>query len=414
MTTPVHAEAPSLHGRMIQLDVLRGVAILLVLVRHSPVPWSYAGVARPAMLVLWRLGWTGVDLFFVLSGFLIGGLLFREIRTTGRLDVRRFLVRRGLKIWPAYLVYVAFVFCVVAYQTDLGRSFRAILPNLLHVQNYFGTPRGQTWSLAVEEHFYLALPLFLLLLLGVGRRRGAIIVGIPATAITLIFVCTTLRVALNSHKTFEMFTDQTATHLRIDGLFFGVLIAYLYHLRPEIMARIGRHRLILLIVGLAIISPMALYDLSGRAYIWTIGFTLLYVGYGMILIAFVHTTPGNGIAGKLISSRLARFVAWIGVFSYSIYLWQLDLAVAPVERWVLPHLPHHPLTLLWVLGWIAYLVLAVVTGVIAAKLIEIPALAIRDRLFPARVAGLAVRRVTPSASLAASPAAESEFSTTPG
>ena len=60
---------------------------------------------------LWmRFGWTGVDLFFVLSGFLVGGLLFRELRQQSGLDVRRFIIRRGFKIWPSYLVFLAAIF----------------------------------------------------------------------------------------------------------------------------------------------------------------------------------------------------------------------------------------------------------------------------------------------------------------
>jgi peptidoglycan/LPS O-acetylase OafA/YrhL len=379
--TPV---PPATGGRMIQLDVLRGVAILLVLARHAVVPWSMAGPFRPITLTLWRFGWTGVDLFFVLSGFLIGGLLFNEIKKTNHLDVKRFLIRRGFKIWPAYFVYIAFVFCVIAHQAGWRQSFHAVLPNLLHVQNYLGTPRGQTWSLAIEEHFYLALPLFLLLLLALGRRRGSILVGVPATAAFLIVVCTSLRFIFNGHHAFHMFPDQTATHLRIDSLFFGVLLAYGYHLRPDLMRRLARHRLALLIVGLLLISPMALHDLSERPYIWTIGFTMLYVGYGLILIAFVYTNPGEGLAGKLILSGPSRTVAWIGLFSYSIYLWQFDLAVNPVEAWVLPHLPHHPATLFWALGSAIYLLVAVVTGVILSKLVEMPVLALRERLFPRR------------------------------
>lgn len=123
---------------------------------------------------------------------------------------------------------------------------------------------------------------------------------------------------------------------------------------------------------------------------------MLYFGYGMILVAFVYTNPGEGISGKLLSSPPARVVAAIGVFSYSIYLWQFDVAVNPVEYHVVPHLPHHPLTLLWLLGSTVYLLMAVVAGVLAAKMVEIPALAVRDRLFPPRIAGPSAFRVVDS------------------
>src|SRR5215831_18752084 len=81
--------------RNAQLDALRAIAVLLVLGRHLP------------FFPLWiRVGWTGVDLFFVLSGFLISGLLFREYKATGGIRIGRFLVRRGFKIYPAYYLFL--------------------------------------------------------------------------------------------------------------------------------------------------------------------------------------------------------------------------------------------------------------------------------------------------------------------
>lgn len=96
--------------RLASLDALRGVAILLVLLHHPVVPFAWAGVVAPIAHVTYRVGWTGVDLFFVLSGFLVGGLLLRELRDNRRVDVRRFLTRRAFKIWPSYLLLIACVF----------------------------------------------------------------------------------------------------------------------------------------------------------------------------------------------------------------------------------------------------------------------------------------------------------------
>ena len=126
-----------------------------------------------------------MDLFFVLSGFLVGGLLFNELRGRGKLDVPRFLIRRGFKIWPSYYVYLAAVAVLMARRSVPGLA-ASLLPNLLNVQNYFGTPLQHTWSLAVEEHFYLALPL---LLLWAPRRRNStagMVVSIPAIPVIAI------------------------------------------------------------------------------------------------------------------------------------------------------------------------------------------------------------------------------------
>ncbi|MGA2230896.1 MAG: acyltransferase family protein, partial [Tepidisphaeraceae bacterium] len=101
---PITSPKPA--GRMVQLDVLRGVAILLVMGRHFAVSPTQAGWLSFPAGVWYVFGWTGVDLFFVLSGFLVGGLLLGELRKYGRLDVFRFIIRRIFKIWPAYYVLV--------------------------------------------------------------------------------------------------------------------------------------------------------------------------------------------------------------------------------------------------------------------------------------------------------------------
>jgi peptidoglycan/LPS O-acetylase OafA/YrhL len=374
------------HTRLMQLDVLRGVAILMVLLRHSSPKWALlpyydAGPLSRIMLFVGNIGWTGVDLFFVLSGFLIGGLLFREIKKTGRLDVRRFFIRRGLKIWPAYFFFLLVVLILASREIGFRAAFHALIPNFIHLQNYLGSPHGITWSLAVEEHFYLALPLFLLVIIPRRRDDGSM-PAIPIAAAVLIVVCTALRFT-NWNRPFDMYIQQTPTHLRIDGLFFGVLLAYLFHIKPALLARIARHRLALLVLGAALLAPMGFYDVPDHRWIWTIGYTMIYVGYGCILIACLFSPPGD-LLGNLLASRPAAVLAWVGVFSYSIYLWQFEISYIPIHKWVLRRLPHHPLSLYWLVGTAIYLLAAILGGALLARIVEFPVLKLRDRLFPAR------------------------------
>ena len=138
--------------RLKQLDVLRAVAVLLVLCSqvHS-FDW------------LQRCGWIGVDLFFVLSGFLVSGLLYSEYKKYGSLSPKRFLVRRGLKIYPAFYTFVIGS-VILMLLTRMKIPLDLLLAEILFVQNYYGALWGHTWSLCIEEHFYLLLTAGLYLL----------------------------------------------------------------------------------------------------------------------------------------------------------------------------------------------------------------------------------------------------------
>jgi len=164
-----------------QLDFLRCLAVTLVIGRHYDI------------LALWhRVGWTGVDLFFVLSGFLISGLLFGEYRSHGRIRVGRFLIRRGFKIYPAFYVFIAWSLGCYAL---LGKSipWGKFVAETVFVQNYLPGVWTHTWSLAVEEHFYFALPLVLLALVRIGRNAADPFRSIPWIYAAVAAVCFVLR-----------------------------------------------------------------------------------------------------------------------------------------------------------------------------------------------------------------------------
>src|SRR5277367_6183127 len=133
-----------------RLDVLRCVAVVTVILHHSGDSTFFT-----------QAGWTGVDLFFVLSGFLISGLLFSEYKKRRAISFKRFYIRRGLKIYPAFYVFLL----VTAVGGWWG--FHSVAPATMYlneiffVMNYLGGVWTHTWSLGVEEHFYIILPIFL-------------------------------------------------------------------------------------------------------------------------------------------------------------------------------------------------------------------------------------------------------------
>ena len=154
--------------------MLRAIAVLLVIGSH--LTWN----------AIWaRIGWTGVDLFFCLSGFLVSGLLFRDYKASGQIHWRRFIIRRGFKIYPAYYTLL---FASVIYFQIAGTPIRwkELWPDLFFVQDYTGGTWGHLWSLGIEEKFYLLLPLCLWLMVrkpqGEPFRRLPWFCGLVAAA----------------------------------------------------------------------------------------------------------------------------------------------------------------------------------------------------------------------------------------
>lgn len=378
--------------RSMPLDVLRGAAIFLVLFRHPVVHASEAGSLAPLARCLERIGWTGVDLFFVISGFLIGGLLFNELEKNSRIDKSRFFIRRAFKIWPGYLllVLVTFVQEMRHGNVSAAKAFYEVMPNLFHVQNYLWTLRGQTWSLAVEEHFYLILPLLLMLLTLRNRGRIAQIPAVPVVAGVLAVVCLCLRMWVTSRDPFNAFRNISPTHLRLDSLFWGVFLSYLYKFRPPWAEPALRHTRLLLVAGLLLVLPLAFFD-DSTPFAHTIGFTLLFIGYGCILLAFVSTAEGSGHLATVIFSPIGRCLAFAGVFSYAIYLWHIDFALAVLVHrldWIVPATA--PGALRWTVALLIYIPLATAAGVVMTKLIENPVLNLRNRLWPSKSLASAV------------------------
>ncbi len=315
-------------------------------------------------------GWVGVDLFFVLSGFLVSGLLFREFEKNGALRVGHFLIRRGFKIYPPFwlLIGVTVVRNVLQHK-DLSAG--PITAELLFVQNYFPGLWTHTWSLAVEEHFYLLLAFDFFIL---ARRRSARPFSvIPATFIAIALLCLTLRLAESIHAPFEHATHLFATHLRLDSLFFGVLLSYWFHLHPiRFLAVAQRFRYLLASCGVLLILPAFYFELISTPFIFTYGLTLFYLGSGCLLVA--------ALGMRSPTSRLGKAVAYVGSHSYSIYLWHFAVATWGTVAMSRLFGSHYN----WYLYAFLYLFGSIGLGIALANLIEIPILRLRDRLFPSR------------------------------
>ena len=358
-----------------RLDVLRCIALLCVLVRHSFVQLRVA-----------TAGWVGVDLFFVLSGFLISGLLFSEYKRRGSISFKRFIVRRWFKIYPAFCVFLAATLCVES-MTGRRSTMRQYLSEILYVQNYGKPIWNHTWSLAVEEHFYLFLPILLLLLIRFSANRADPFRLVPGIFVIVAFVCLVFRVVTVLHIPSANLPDWAyyrkaliPTHERIDSLLFGVTLGYLHHFRPDILAKaLGPKSNRGIAAGLSALMLLpCLFLPAGNWFMLTAGLTMLYLGFGTILMLSLH-------GQVVVPARFAGFVsglrgslAFVGVYSYSIYLWHG--AIQPwgtvfLRRWF--HLQLHGVPLV-----ASYFIISVSLGIAMSRLVEYPCLRLRDRLFP--------------------------------
>ncbi|MGA7221103.1 MAG: acyltransferase, partial [Candidatus Sulfotelmatobacter sp.] len=176
------------NNRNQMLDALRGIAILLVLGRHTLVS------------ELWnKVGWCGVDLFFVLSGFLISGLLFQEYKRYGNIRLKTFWLRRGMKIYPAFyictLAQTAVYVLMFGKYPGLPSPTHLFLIDATFLSSYFQGMSGHAWSLAIEEHFYFLLPVFLLVLVKLRPKKENPFASIPFAFLVIAIVSLLLRMA---------------------------------------------------------------------------------------------------------------------------------------------------------------------------------------------------------------------------
>jgi peptidoglycan/LPS O-acetylase OafA/YrhL len=352
---------------------------------------------QPFAIAWTTIGWAGVDLFFVLSGFLVSGLIFAEYRQHGRVDIRRFVIRRAFKIWPPYLVYIAVVAAWLAWQSDVVIAFiwTELWPNVFHVQNYFHTPRLHTWSLAVEEHFYLAVAVAFYWLLSRnsrGGRRRKLAKHIQATptvlpALPIFIVSCVVGLAALRHAAYlpEGPTNLNlyATHLRFDGLLVGTLLAYWTHFRPATLVPVQRRPLTAMLIGILFAAPTL--ALSPEASAWTagIGLTGLYVGFALVMVGWLNVANIHPVWRRLFRTGPASVLGQVGFYSYSIYLWHVDLAQTPIKKLVeVVGFSDVSPAMVWPIMTTIYVIVAVAFGGLLARWFEIPSLAVRDRLFP--------------------------------
>ncbi len=355
-------------SRLRQLDFLRGIAILLVLFRHE---------------YLFRfthtIGWIGVDLFFVLSGFFVSGLLFKEYLKFGNINPGRFLIRRGFKIYPIY--YIFYPIYLIPVIIKRGFNLTGFLGDITFLQNYvwgWGYAFGASWSLAVEEHFYFGLVFFLWLCIKKQWIKlqppidDSRISRIEIAMLSIMLLCLIGRIISNYLFPFLLVQHFTMTHVKADTLLAGVLIGYLYHFRINYLKNIfKKYKKPAMVLAIALVAWTPFIRPFHSFFAKTFGFTTLYISFGIVLILFLLTENINDKLNYFFSKTIVNFISKIGVCSYAIYIIHSFMNIHI-------HLPNQYVTFL------VTNTLSILAGILITNYIEKYFLQIRDKYFPSR------------------------------
>jgi peptidoglycan/LPS O-acetylase OafA/YrhL len=313
-------------GWLSSLGGLRTIAVLLVLNHHFGAAFASAyGDNAYTKFVLVKDGWIGVDLFFVLSGFLIGGQLWREIDRSGNVSVRRFVLRRGLRIWPLYYaVYVA----IIAFDCVRGARHGSLWPDPFFLADYFRTalvPGG--WSLCIEEKFYLLAPV---LLIAIARLRdqaqrallwGLFIAEPAVRAVEWVHYTGTIRSSQNAEAFATLYFN---FHTHCDGLIMGLIISSMWRRGRAQHGYLNATGVVLLFT----VVTATILALSNKV---VFGFTSLALIFGS-MVWFCVGSSGVGLFRS-------KIFFWISQLSFGIYM-NHQIVLGFVLSMILPHIAH--------------------------------------------------------------------------
>ncbi|MBN8826343.1 MULTISPECIES: acyltransferase [unclassified Spirosoma] len=302
------------------LDHLRALAIGFVFLFH----YFILSNGQPEWLPeLARFGWTGVDLFFVLSGFLIASQLFEDIKQRRKISLGGFFLKRFFRIIPPYLVTVGLYFCIPAFREK--EALPPLWKFLTFTQNFdldlkhYGT-FSHAWSLCVEEHFYLLLPLILVIYQSVDRfnRSGWLLLALFFFGFgARLYSLNVMYAPYIGHENSWLYWYKYVyypTYNRLDGLLIGVSVAGVYTFHSTLWHRVSKQGNVLLAAGvLLLILAYWMCEDQQTLVASVFGFPLLAISYGFVVAGAISPT-------SFMYNWKSTISASIATLSFAIYL----------------------------------------------------------------------------------------------
>ncbi|MGZ8293242.1 MAG: acyltransferase family protein [Telluria sp.] len=369
--------------RIYGLDTLRALAIVLVTLHHYVLFVSH----KPTFGWIGDIGWVGVDLFFALSGYLIGNQIFAAMRSERGFSLGHFYARRLLRTLPNFYVVLA-LYALWPWFRD-GLELPPLWEFLVFVQNINltpGTAFSHAWSLCIEEQFYMLLPALALLI--ASRRNSlrwawfavllAFVAGMAIRAtIWQELVDGSSRPGMNYFKYVYY-----STFCRFDELVAGVALALLKNYHANAWKRITAHGNLALVAAIAVLAAaftMLLPMNERESFVNTVvGFPMLALGFSLLIVAALGE-------GSLLRTTRVPGAASLALWAYAIYLTHKQvciLAKKPLAE--MGYGPESPVAIA------ALLALSVLSGWVLYKLVESPFMALRDRYVPTNFARAAL------------------------
>jgi peptidoglycan/LPS O-acetylase OafA/YrhL len=364
------------NARLTGLDTLRAFAIALVLMSH------YNGfVARGSIFgFIGEAGWAGVDLFFVLSGYLIGNQLLAPAARGEPLSLKTFFARRLLRTLPNYYVVLA-VYLLLPHSPIAGKTMAPVWRYLSFTQNvglHYGETFTHSWSLCIEEQFYLLLPLAVIAL--VGTRRSPRLLWCALVAAIAAGMATRAFNFMHGEEAFSA-PAYYSTFARFDELLPGVAIAMLKNFHPRLFDRILKHGNALLVAGTVMAGAVLYgirYDAPNVFLTSTFGFSLTAIGFALLTCAALSPR-------SLLNRVRIPGAASLALWSYAVYLVHkpVFMALRPeLERRGID--PTAPLTI------VAVMAVGIFGGWVLYRVVETPFMRLRARWYPTAPASAAL------------------------